>query len=113
MKRLQEEGNELHNILAKDSKKDTGTNLHTINVKPDAAISDTGNLPYCLKICHGSRVMLTDNADVSDHLINGSIGTVVKIHRRQDSTSPTGVIFVKFDDPVAGNKRKSNRLRQS
>ena len=54
---------------------------------------------------------MTDNADVSDHLINGSIGTVVKIHRRQDSTSPTGVIFVRFDDPVAGNKRKSNRLR--
>ena len=111
LKRLQEEGNELHTIMAKDSKKDTGTNLHTIKVKPDAAISETGNLPYCLKICNGSRVMLTDNADVSDHLINGSIGTVVKIHRRQDSTSPIGVIFVRFDDPVAGNKRKSNRLR--
>ena len=56
--------------------------------------------------------MLTKNMDVCDRLINGSIGTVVKIHRRAGSTNPSGVIFVKFDDPEAGNKTKSNRRQK-
>ena len=53
--------------------------------------------------------MLRVIMDVCDHLINGVIGTVVKIHQRLDSTSPSGIIFVRFEDPVAGNKYKSNR----
>ena len=53
--------------------------------------------------------MLTVNLDLGDHLINGSIGTVVKLHRRPDSAHPSGIIFVKFDDQIAGNKLKSNR----
>jgi hypothetical protein len=109
LKKFKLEGRPVHTIIAKDSKRDIVTNLHTINVRKDAPISETGNLPYSLQICEGSRVMLTVNLDISDHLINGAIGTVVKIHRRQDSTNPSGIIFVKFDDPVAGNKTKSNR----
>ena len=82
-----------------------------VNIRKDAAISERGNLPSCIDICEGSRVMLTVNLDVSDHLINGAIGTVIKIHRRQDSTKPSGIIFVKFDDPNAGNNSKINRYR--
>ena len=55
--------------------------------------------------------MMTKNIDISDRLINGAIGTVEKIHRREGSTNPSGIIFVKFDDTEAGNKLKSNRLR--
>ena len=109
--KFKQEGFLVHTILAKDSKRDIATNLQPISLKKDTPISETGNLPYSLEICEGSRVMLTVNMDVSDHLINGMIGTVVKIHRRLDSTSPSGIIFVKFDDPVAGNKYKSNRYR--
>ena len=103
------QGHTVHTIIAKDAKGDIVTNLHAINIRQDVPISETGNLPYCLQICEGSRVMLTVNLDIGDHLINGSIGTVVKIHRRPDSTHPSGIIFVKFDDQIAGNKLKSNR----
>ena len=114
LKDFREGGHPVHTIIAKDLKMDITTNLHKVNhyiVRKDAAISETGNLPSCIEICEGSRVMLTVNLDVSDHLINGAIGTVIKIHRRQDSTKPSGIIFVKFDDPNAGNNSKSNRYR--
>ena len=55
--------------------------------------------------------MLTKNMDVSDRFINGAIGTAVKIHRRAAGTKPSGVIFVRFDDPEAGNKSKINCYR--
>lgn len=112
LKKFQQQGLKVHTIYAKDAKKDLASNSHKINVKANASISDTGNLPYCLKICEGSRVMMTKNIDISDRLINGAIGTVVKIHRRVGSTNPSGIIFVKFDDPEAGNKTKNNRLCQ-
>ena len=111
-KTFQNDGQTLHTIYAIDAKRDVETNLHKITISKDAPISETGNLPYSLKLCEGSRVMLTKNMDVSDRLINGSIGTVVKIHRRAGSTNPSGVIFVKFDDPDAGNKTKSNRRQK-
>ena len=47
--------------------------------------------------------------DISDRFINGANGTAVKIHRQAASTKPSGVLFVRFDDPEAGKKSKSNR----
>ena len=52
--------------------------------------------------------MLTKNVDISDCLINGAIGTAVKIHRRATSAKPSGVIFVQFDDPEAGSNSMSS-----
>ena len=52
--------------------------------------------------------MLTKNVDISDCLINGAISTAVKIHRRATSEKPSGVIFVQFDDPEAGNDSMSS-----
>ena len=46
--------------------------------------------------------------DISDSLINGAIGTAIKIHRQAASAKTPGIIFVWFDDPEAGNKSKSN-----
>ena len=40
--------------------------------------------------------MLTTNVDVEDRLINGQIGTVVKIKMNRVSSKPE-VIYVKFD----------------
>ena len=49
-----------------------------------------------------------DNVNVSDRLINGSIGTVKHIDRRSKPLCST--IYVKFDDPKAGNSLKDRRL---
>ena len=52
--------------------------------------------------------MLTDNISVSDRLINGSIATVRNFDK--SSTSLGSTIYVKFDDPKAGNSLKDRRL---
>lgn len=82
--------------------------FHKITIDKDGNISDTGNIPYYLKLCEGSRVTLTKNMDKSDCLINGAIGTAFKIHRQATSAKPSGVIFVRFDDPEAGRNSMSN-----
>ena len=48
--------------------------------------------------------MLTTNVDVEDRLINGQIGTMVKIKMYRVSSEPE-VIYVKFDDQNAGQVR--------
>ena len=48
--------------------------------------------------------MLTTDVDVEDRLINGKIGTVVKIKMNRVSSKPE-VIYVKFDDQNAGQVR--------
>ena len=52
--------------------------------------------------------MLTDNISVSDRLINRSVGTVKHLDRRSRPLCNT--IYVKFDDPKAGNPIKDRRL---
>ena len=54
------------------------------------------NLPAKLKLCVGARVMLTENINVSNRLIKGSIGTVK---------------YLVLDDPKAVNSSKGKRLR--
>ena len=41
--------------------------------------SETGGLDYHILIKEGCRVMLTTNIDIADRLINGQMGTVIKI----------------------------------
>ena len=53
--------------------------------------------------------MLTDNVSVFDRLINASLGTVKHLDRRLKPLRST--IYVKFDDPKAGNSLKDRRLR--
>ena len=74
------------------------------------SLNITGNLPAMLKVCVGARFMLTDNISVNDRLINGSIGTV-KYCNFSCNHPLLGSIYVKFDDPKAGNSLKDNRLR--
>ena len=45
--------------------------------------------------------MLTTNIDIADRLINGQMGTVVKIETNQITNKPTK-IFITFDDNTAG-----------
>ena len=72
-----------------------------INTVLSRARSDTGGLDFEINIKEGARVMLTTNIDITDRLINGQMGTVVKIHVNKIAQKPT-VIYVKFDDERAG-----------
>ena len=77
---------------------------------PDnVSLSQTGNLPAELKLCLGARVMLIDNINVFHRLLNGSVGTVK--HQNIRSNSLYSTIYVKFDDPKAGNYMKDRRLQ--
>lgn len=110
LKQLQEQGNEIYVINAKDSKKDVKTGTYNVNIPANAAISTTASLTKLFKICIGARVMLTNNLDIEDRLINGSMGTVKYIDRVRNNKR-NGVIYVQFEDPEAGNKLKNTRLR--
>ena len=61
-------------------------------------------LDYNIELNVGARVMLTTNVDVEDRLINGQIGTVVKIKMSRVSSKPE-VRYVKFDYQNASQVR--------
>ena len=96
-------------IKSEDSARDFDTGTYSISLPKTASLNQTGNLPSQLKVCVGARLMLTDNVSIADKLINGSIGTIKKLHFNPNYPL-RGVIYVKFDDPNAGNLLKNNRL---
>ena len=102
--------NEVFIIKAEDTKKDLETGTCSFSIPDYTGLNRTGNLPAKLKLCVGARIMLTDNISVSDRLINGSIGTVKHLEVRPNKPL-LGTIYVKFDDPDAGNSLKDRRLR--
>ena len=72
----------------------------------------TGNLPNVLRICIGARVIITYNINLSDRLVNGTMG-IVKGISLPPSNPMEGIIYVLLDDPLAGNsiKVKSGDLK--
>ena len=50
--------------------------------------SETGGLDYQILIKEGCRVMLTTNIDIADRLINGQMGTVIKIALNEKIQKP-------------------------
>ena len=110
IRKLQVDGAKVITIHAKDSKADVHTGAYKVEIPENASISNTGNLARTLKTCIAARVMLTDNQDIGDKLINGLIGTVKHLDRVKDNNTPFGTIYVKFDDPQAGNKLKDRHL---
>ena len=63
--------------------------------------SETGGLDYHILIKEGCRVMLTTNIDIADRLINGQMGTVIKIGLNENTQKPN-IVYIKFDDSDAG-----------
>ena len=57
-----------------------------------------------LSICVGSRLMLTNNVNVSDGLTNGAMGTVTNILRGTFANNQPDTIYVLFDDMNIGRK---------
>ena len=96
-------------IHAKDSLKDEVTKRCPVSIPENLAVSQTAGLLKVLTVCVGARVMLTANLDVSDHLVNGSTGTIVHLHLSKRNPL-NGKIYVKFDLPKAGSKMKSNKI---
>ena len=62
--------------------------------------SETCGLDGEIHIKEGARVMLTRNINLQDRLINGQMGTVVKID--VNSNNEPNVLYVNFDDEKAG-----------
>ena len=91
-------------IKTQDGNKDIETNTCSRSIPDNIDLSQTVNLHAILKLCVGARVMLTDNISVSGRLINSSIGTVKHLGRRSKPLFST--IYVKLDDPKAGNSMK-------
>ena len=62
--------------------------------------SETGGLDFEIQIKEGATIMLTTNINIQDRLINGQMGTVVKI-QVNESNKPT-ILYIQFDDENAG-----------
>ena len=94
-------------IKAQDFNKDKEKNTCSISIPDNIGFSQTANLPEKLKLCVGTRVMLTDNISASDKLINGTVDAVNHFDRRSKPFCST--IDLKFDYPKAGNCLKDRR----
>ena len=64
--------------------------------------SETGGLHDVLRIAVNARVMLTANVDVSDGLVNGTMGTVVGVITDDENNVKT--ILIHFDNATIGLK---------
>ena len=82
------------------------THVSDININKalERGCCSNAGLYYKIELKVGVRVMLTTNVDVEEWLINGQIGTVVKVKINRVSSKPE-VIYVLFDDQTAGQVR--------
>ena len=70
--------------------------------------SQTNGLAFKLSVKVGSRVMLTNNVDISDKLINGQIGSLVYIKWQINIVK---TMYIKFDNETVGiTKRMGDSL---
>ena len=86
-----------------------------VNILPGGAkrrtdpLSVDSNLPAEIILGQGSRVMMTANVDVDDGLVNGVMGTVVKIIEGSKPLGQPQAVCVLFDDErVWANSRLQN-----
>ena len=101
---LNEIGNDIIEVKAKDSRRYSQTGTGLVLVNPDILLSSTRNLITKLKLCVGAKVMITDNINVTDRLVNGSCERVVYLFFKRKSL--LSVIFAKVDDLLNGNFMK-------
>ena len=62
--------------------------------------SQAGGLAKLFRFKKSSRVMLTTNVSIDDHLVNGQLGTI--IDTKEDSSGILNKIYIKFEDENAG-----------
>ena len=99
-------GSEIYTIYAKDSARDVATDrCENLVLDKDLDINQTGNLRGVLKVCKGTRVMVTVNIDLNDGIANGALGTIIEF-RGNKNNMLKGEIYVQFDYPEVGRSRK-------
>ncbi|XP_057310673.1 uncharacterized protein LOC130648634 [Hydractinia symbiolongicarpus] len=74
----------------------------------NCSTSEAGGLSRYLRVKSHARVMLTTNIDIEDRLINGQIGMIVDF--KYSTANNVDIIFVKFDDPLAGLKKRRKNV---
>ena len=99
-KQLEQLSTPLFVLRATDQYPPNATNQN-INTILSRARSETGGLDFEDKIKEGARVMLTTNINIADRLINGQMGTVVRVDFNKVTQKPN-VIYIKFDGKRAG-----------
>ena len=91
-------------IKAQDSNKDIETTEWLRSTPDHTGFTQTTNLTAKLELCVGLSEMLTDNTNVSDRLINSSLGIINHLDMR--SKSLCSLMYVKFVDQKAGDSLK-------
>ena len=94
----------------------TAINIHPMiisyqpHINKDGSINDTPLLSV-FKLKENSRVMITYNVDLSDGIVNGSLGTVREFvyHGPENSVQ---AILIEFDDTETGRKARQCANRQ-
>lgn len=94
--------------------------IKTVNAKDQGPknttvpFSYTGNMKKHLRICEGVKIMLTNNLDIEDKLVNGTLATIMKLDRVGNDIygNPMGRVYVKCDNDSDGSKYKDARLIQ-
>ena len=104
--KLMSETNPIRTVNAKDQGPKNTT------VPDDLAFAATRNMIKRLRICERAKIMLTQNLDIDDKLVNGTLATVKILDRVGNDVygNPTGRVYVKCDNESAGSKYKDVRL---
>jgi hypothetical protein len=110
--------NVLYSFTAIDSTLTPGLKLHKCLIP--TSLNSTCGIPSSLDACKGARVMLRANVDISDKLVNGSMGTIVGFvfdSRKLENNAPESsadvraaavdAILIEFDNPVAGRQART------
>ena len=115
-KMIESLGSEIYTIVSKDSARDTATDrCENLVLDKNLDINQTGNLRGILKVCKGTRVMVTVNIDLNDGIANGALGTIMEFRGKKNNMLK-GEIYVQFDFPEVGRSRKikkGNKLEGS
>ena len=100
--------------------KEAAVELSAVNIHPtitsyephvsrNGTVHDTPLLAV-VKLKKNARVIITYNVDISDGIVNGSLGTVREFvpHKQADGVH---TILIEFDDPESGRKARQNAQR--
>lgn len=93
-------------ISARDSCRDSETNSCNLSIPDTMPLCYTDNLLSKLKTCIGDRNLLTDNVNISNRLINESIGTANSIHIINQIKHLMDMIYAQFHHPQQENHLK-------
>ncbi|KAK3100749.1 hypothetical protein FSP39_024640 [Pinctada imbricata] len=106
-KQLDQLSSKVYTIKAKDTKRDLHSGCIVVNITSTNP-HETGGLASEIQVALMAKYMQTKNVDISDGLVNGATGIIMKLDIPEKSPLQ-GTLYVKFDDPKVGkNARKQS-----